>query len=176
MKIKSHNPYHRDADILAPDFRCYLPSHVQYCLYCGTISCIHMKPFFPQLGISMSSMLFAGMTYTHPQKYHYHRADSRLAPSQWETSLLCNDVSHWLGANLESALPSYDMRQQTGQEVITFYQGLTQDLLRWQISAGEPLYITILQYTQKRNSISHSQRACEFIVWSADWWLSARLQ
>ena len=26
------------------------------------------------------------------------------APSQWETVLLCNDVSHWLGANLESAL------------------------------------------------------------------------
>ena len=32
------------------------------------------------------------------------RADSRLAPSQWETALLCNDASHWLGANLESAL------------------------------------------------------------------------
>ena len=25
-------------------------------------------------------------------------------PSQWETALLCNDVSLWLGANLESAL------------------------------------------------------------------------
>ena len=32
------------------------------------------------------------------------RADSRLAPSQRETALLCNDVSHWLGANLESLL------------------------------------------------------------------------
>ena len=32
------------------------------------------------------------------------RADSRFAPSQWETSLLCTDVSHWLVANLESAL------------------------------------------------------------------------
>ena len=31
-------------------------------------------------------------------------ADSRFAPSQWETALLCNDVSHWLGASLESAL------------------------------------------------------------------------
>ena len=31
-------------------------------------------------------------------------ADSRFAPSQWETALLCNDVSHWLGANIESAL------------------------------------------------------------------------
>ena len=34
----------------------------------------------------------------------YHRADSRLAPSQWETSLPSNTVSHWLDANLESAL------------------------------------------------------------------------
>ena len=32
------------------------------------------------------------------------RVDSRFAPSQWETALLCNDVSHWLGANLKSAL------------------------------------------------------------------------
>ena len=32
------------------------------------------------------------------------RADSRLAPSQWETSLQSNAVSHWLGASLELAL------------------------------------------------------------------------
>ena len=36
------------------------------------------------------------------------RADSAFAPSQWETSLHCNAVSHWLGANLESD-PSYAM-------------------------------------------------------------------
>ena len=29
------------------------------------------------------------------------RADSSFAPSQWETSLQSNDVSHWLVANLE---------------------------------------------------------------------------
>ena len=33
-----------------------------------------------------------------------YMVDTRCAPSQWETALLCNDVSHWLGANLESAL------------------------------------------------------------------------
>ena len=27
-----------------------------------------------------------------------------LGPSQWEAPLLCDDVSHWLGANLESVL------------------------------------------------------------------------
>ena len=44
----------------------------------------------------------------------YIRADSRFAPSQWETALLCNDVSHWLGANLKSALY---IRHQTGARV-----------------------------------------------------------
>ena len=32
------------------------------------------------------------------------RADFRFASSQWETALLCNDVSHWVGANLKPAL------------------------------------------------------------------------
>ena len=32
------------------------------------------------------------------------RTYSRFAPSQWEMALLCNDVSHWLGASLESVL------------------------------------------------------------------------
>ena len=32
------------------------------------------------------------------------RADSRLAPSQWETALQSNAISHWLGANLESVV------------------------------------------------------------------------
>ena len=39
---------------------------------------------------------------------YMHRTDSRHAPSQWETSLQSNTVSHWLGANLESALYTQD--------------------------------------------------------------------
>ena len=34
----------------------------------------------------------------------HFRADSRFALNQWETELLWNGVSHWLGASLESAL------------------------------------------------------------------------
>ena len=34
----------------------------------------------------------------------HYRADFRLAPSQWETSLQSNAVSNWLVANLESVL------------------------------------------------------------------------
>ena len=38
--------------------------------------------------------------------YHrfLYRADSSFVPSQLEMVLLCNDISHWLGASLESAL------------------------------------------------------------------------
>ena len=32
------------------------------------------------------------------------RDQSRYVPSQWETSLQCNDVSYWLGANLDWSL------------------------------------------------------------------------
>ena len=35
---------------------------------------------------------------------HSYGAGSRFEPSQREMALLCNDVSDWLGANLESAL------------------------------------------------------------------------
>ena len=43
------------------------------------------------------------------------RADSRFAPSQWETALLCNDFSHWLGASVESAMSILPIAQQSGQ-------------------------------------------------------------
>ena len=36
----------------------------------------------------------------------YPKADSRFAASQRETLLLCNDVPHWLGTSIESALYS----------------------------------------------------------------------
>ena len=32
-----------------------------------------------------------------------HRADSRFAPSRWETVIFCDDVSHWLGSSPETA-------------------------------------------------------------------------
>ena len=46
-----------------------------------------------------------------------YRADSRLVPSQWETSLQCNTVSHWLCANLESALSLYTQTWMTSKTV-----------------------------------------------------------
>ena len=42
--------------------------------------------------------------YWHRATGRLHITGMRLAPSQWETSLQSNAVSHWLGAKLESAL------------------------------------------------------------------------
>ena len=44
--------------------------------------------------------------YSNMYVYNSHRADSKFASIQWETPLLCNDVSHWMGTKLESALES----------------------------------------------------------------------
>ena len=46
--------------------------------------------------------------FWQPLRFEAYKADSRLAPSQWETSLQSNAVSHWLGANLDSALACKD--------------------------------------------------------------------
>ena len=40
--------------------------------------------------------------------FRRNRADSRFAPSQWEMPLLCNDISHWLGASLEKSWPCHN--------------------------------------------------------------------
>ena len=56
----------------------------------------------------MSYMVFPHSSYAHQRMQikatqNNIRAGSRLL-GQWEMALLCNEVSHWLGASLESAL------------------------------------------------------------------------
>ena len=51
----------------------------------------------------------SGFTYLATERLvgmwnNIYRADSKLAPSQWETSLQSNAVSYWLGTNWELAL------------------------------------------------------------------------
>ena len=45
----------------------------------------------------------------------YCTAGSRFAPSQWETALLCDDVSHWLGTSLDSALYCINHKNMTAK-------------------------------------------------------------
>ena len=60
------------------------------------VLCAKWRPF----GLSVQVLNFFVFHWVHL----ILRADSRFAPSQWETLLLCDDVSHWLGASLESAM------------------------------------------------------------------------
>ena len=55
-------------------------------------------------GISENRHFYQKVVMSRCSEWFLFRADSRFAPSQWETALLCNDVSYWLGASLESAL------------------------------------------------------------------------
>ena len=49
-----------------------------------------------------------------------HSADSSFVPSQWEIAFLFKDVSHWLGASLESAMEQYP----TGGKALSFVSEL----------------------------------------------------
>ena len=65
---------------------------------------IHLHAWFTKLNTIFKDIACQIMGITSLN----FRANSRLAPSQWEMSLqsnaVCNDVSHWLGANLELSL------------------------------------------------------------------------
>ena len=63
-----------------------------------------------------------------------HRTHSRFAPSLWEMPLACNDISHWLGASLESTLttewlPTLTCNSYEDQAPIDFIYGCL--IFRW---------------------------------------------
>ena len=55
---------------------------------------------------SIQPLVWFNFAYNHVSNSIF-RADSRLVPSQWETLLQSNAISHWLGAYLESTLILY---------------------------------------------------------------------
>ena len=59
---------------------------------------------FKTLHLKMSANVGHFVLASHSNLNQWYRADSRLSPSLWETSLQCNAVSHWLSTSLESAL------------------------------------------------------------------------
>ena len=67
----------------------------------GSRCCLHVAPSFLFQSWPITDLLTQLLLISTDAK---SRADSRFAPSQWETALLCNDVSHWLGTSLESPL------------------------------------------------------------------------
>ena len=82
-------------------------------------------------------------TYLHPI------VDSRLVPSQWETLLQSNSVSHWLGTNLESAL--HPWAQWVNLSIACIY--------RWAASLGKSFLDNspsnqVMQLYQWKSSVS----------------------
>ena len=84
-----------------------------FCMNIGDVQKSHKHMLYSHF-ITYSSKDFASHistihhsrdTWIKPWKISVHqRAYDKLTPSQWETSSESNTVSHWLGANLESAL------------------------------------------------------------------------
>ena len=80
------------------------------------VAAVHTLTACIHLGIST-------LTWNRTHKVKV-RDQPRYAPSQWKTSLQCNDVSHWMGAYLDWSLQGHNDRQLT-----TFPCMFTTDLL-----------------------------------------------
>ena len=88
------------------------------------------------------------------------RADSRFALSQWETVLLCNYVSHWLGANFQNQpwwgrcaklIGEMISRDSTWYEQTNHYRAMTWQLL---------FEIAQLRLEPQINITTHSRNGC----------------
>ena len=127
-------------------------SHWAWCLCCWTPEDLHRRRW---LG---TAWWYQTGGHGWPQSPSWYgnrleediiRADFRFAPNQWEMALLWYDVSHWLGASLESAL--YNVRSTHWDPAIFHkYCCFTKHGVLWQIWLGEVLgvhfwYVKILQ-------------------------------
>ena len=74
-----------------------------YCVEVIRICGINIIPIYRSKFEKKTYMLCSMISCLFGQPHKMYRADSRFAPSQWETALLCNGVSHWPGGNLESS-------------------------------------------------------------------------
>ena len=71
-----------------------------------------------------------------------------LASSQWETVLLCNDVSHWLDASLESALPLCYTHFTAGKYFVnTFKEQQYQGQIMLKTKAISSIYSLVIMIT-----------------------------
>ena len=91
---------------------------------------------------SMKSLMHGDKAY----RVHKHRAVSRFVSIQWETALLCNDVSHWLGASPESALQAHGNQ---GQRMKLLTIGWNIDGLVQDCSNSNALAMKLLQSCTK---------------------------
>ena len=90
-------------------------------------------------------------------------ADSRFAPSQWETALLRNDVSHWLGANIESALCRVESSQYIPINMqVVHFSDVIMGTMASQITSLTIVYSTAYSGADQRK---HQSSASLAFVW-----------
>ena len=78
--------------------------------------------------------MIKSFTALRPGQNHHHfseniykcRAHSRFAPNQFEVVLLCNNISHWLGASIESALKCISLKDKISMFWLEFHWNLLQ--------------------------------------------------
>ena len=71
-----------------------------------------------------------------------YMAYTRFAPSLWETALLCNDISHWLGTSLESALGYFSVNvPDRSVESRSYLTGVSMAQLRGQLSNMNVMFL-----------------------------------
>ena len=100
----------------------------------------------------LQQMLYVALTRCINRKSGF-MADSRLAPSQWETSSQSNAISHWLGTSLESAL-SYMIPGSKGsipntKEYVAWHTQHSADILPFimQYGIGNKMMNTITDFS-----------------------------
>ena len=109
----------------------------------------------------------------HSCMIYWSRADSRFALSQWGTALLCNGVSHWLGASLESALWSIISKNiSTTVCSIMFLSGVAPRALVCEYlpifltHSGGVMHICVSQQTIIGSENGLSPGRCQAIIWT----------
>ena len=76
----------------------------------------------------ISDTIFRHWATTSPgTKHAIPRDQSRFAPSQWEMSLHCNGVSHWLGAYLDWSLHTLSFPDEASYNQLMLSVGLVSD-------------------------------------------------
>ena len=68
-------------------------------------------------------------------------ADSRFAPSQWETSLQKNTASHWLGANLESRFAPSQWETSLQSNAASHWLGANLGVHEGVLTYWQPVYV-----------------------------------
>ena len=107
LKFHSNLPGANELTLLRPITWCIYASGNQLivCLDNGLPSVRHQAIIYTMLTFHQYNYVYMNISIS---MLHFSvwkiSDDSRFAPSQWEKALLCNDFSHWLGTNLESAL------------------------------------------------------------------------